>query len=723
VSRTAAIIYGRFFDRLWSYGWWPQLTLLLVVCIAAVSLSAIRFDMSFRPLFVDDGKIAALTDEFEEEFGQISGAWIAAILVGGDWRSPADGALLARITEGVASLPHVAEVISLYKPQAAGSLPPVAQLLTKDARSTVILARLDLPLADLAGRRPVIAAFRAVVSNGLPEGVAVHFTGVSVVEDVYATEVLKSLAVGVGLTITGVALMLWLLWGSMARVLVAMAGTSGATILVLGLMAATGQAITLISSMVPTVIMVIGVADAIHMVGCFDALRRRGRSPREAARLMVQEMAIPCLLTTLTTIGGFIALRAADLPVIREFGIAAVIGIAFAYLCNQVLVPYLVAKHDPVVPVTQAVGARAARRWSAVCGRFAIARAGTVIVCAAVLVVVGLSGLDRLQFDQRFNNELGPGHPVAVDQRLFERDFGGLLGPELVISRRDGQNLLTPESNEALQNFCRTLATDQRVLSVICGSDQVLAHRGASPAAKDPQMGLMSADGRRMVAVVRVGDLGTSGAASLVEHVRETASAMLGPYFELRVVGQWWLAQRGMAGLIDDMVRSFVWAFVLIAPLVLIGLRQGRLALVSVLPNLVPLVVAIGFMAWAGISVRIGTAMVLAIALGIAVDDSLHVLARYRQERCRAGGANYALARTLGRTGPALIATTAVLTVGFLSMLSSGLVAIRDMGMVATVTLIAALFSDLLLLPAQIALLERYRRRRSSQRTAVEGLA
>jgi len=680
VSRTAAIIYGRFFDRLWSYGWWPQLTLLLVVCIAAVSLSAIRFDMSFRPLFVDDGKIAALTDEFEEEFGQISGAWIAAILVGGDWRSPADGALLARITEGVASLPHVAEVISLYKPQAAGSLPPVAQLLTKDARSTVILARLDLPLADLAGRRPVIAAFRAVVSNGLPEGVAVHFTGVSVVEDVYATEVLKSLAVGVGLTITGVALMLWLLWGSMARVLVAMAGTSGATILVLGLMAATGQAITLISSMVPTVIMVIGVADAIHMVGCFDALRRRGRSPREAARLMVQEMAIPCLLTTLTTIGGFIALRAADLPVIREFGIAAVIGIAFAYLCNQVLVPYL-------------------------------------------LVVVGLSGLDRLQFDQRFNNELGPGHPVAVDQRLFERDFGGLLGPELVISRRDGQNLLTPESNEALQNFCRTLATDQRVLSVICGSDQVLAHRGASPAAKDPQMGLMSADGRRMVAVVRVGDLGTSGAASLVEHVRETASAMLGPYFELRVVGQWWLAQRGMAGLIDDMVRSFVWAFVLIAPLVLIGLRQGRLALVSVLPNLVPLVVAIGFMAWAGISVRIGTAMVLAIALGIAVDDSLHVLARYRQERCRAGGANYALARTLGRTGPALIATTAVLTVGFLSMLSSGLVAIRDMGMVATVTLIAALFSDLLLLPAQIALLERYRRRRSSQRTAVEGLA
>ncbi len=109
-------------------------------------------------------------------------------------------------------------------------------------------------------------------------------------------------------------------------------------------------------------------------------------------------------------------------------------------------------------------------------------------------------------------------------------------------------------------------------------------------------------------------------------------------------------------------------------------------------------------MGWAGISVRIGTAMVLAIALGIAVDDSLHVLARYRQERRARGTRPSALTHTVRGTGPALIATTAVLVAGFLSMLTSGLVAIRDMGLVAAVALTGALLADLLLLPTLIGM-------------------
>ena len=100
--------------------------------------------------------------------------------------------------------------------------------------------------------------------------------------------------------------------------------------------------------------------------------------------------------------------------------------------------------------------------------------------------------------------------------------------------------------------------------------------------------------------------------------------------------------------------------------------------------------------------------MVLAIALGIAVDDSLHVLARYRQFGLSGYSQRRVLARTMHRTGPALIATTGVLAAGFLSMLTSGLVAIRDMGVVAVLTLLAALFADLFVLPAQIILASRH---------------
>jgi hypothetical protein len=226
-----------------------------------------------------------------------------------------------------------------------------------------------------------------------------------------------------------------------------------------------------------------------------------------------------------------------------------------------------------------------------------------------------------------------------------------------------------------------------------------------------------------MAVVARVGDLGTDAARHFVRDLERLAGDTLGRTLELEVLGQWWLAQRGMVALIDDMVASFVWAFLLITPLLLIGLRQLGLVLASVVPNILPLVLALGFMGWAGIDVRIGTATVLAIALGIAVDDSLHVLARYRQERRTRGTWPSALSRTVRGTGPALIATTAALIAGFLSMLTSGLVAIRDMGLVAAVALTGALAADLILLPALLATSETIRASSSMRTTRTRMLS
>ena len=256
---------------------------------------------------------------------------------------------------------------------------------------------------------------------------------------------------------------------------------------------------------------------------------------------------------------------------------------------------------------------------------------------------------------------------------------------------------------EDLARFASALRRDMRVLDVAGPAEHWGPGSSTPPygqrvsARQDP---LVAADGRSAAVVVRVGDLGTDAARQFVEALGGTARTALGPGLRADVLGQWWLAQLGMAALIDDMIAGFLWAFVIVTPLVWLGLRGGRLALASVLPNFLPLAVALGFMGWADISVRIGTAMVLAIALGIAVDDSLHVLARYRREHDRRRTVSQALCRTTSRVGPALIATTLVLTAGFMSMTTSGLIAIRDMGVVATVTVGAALFADLLLLPA-----------------------
>jgi predicted RND superfamily exporter protein len=125
-----------------------------------------------------------------------------------------------------------------------------------------------------------------------------------------------------------------------------------------------------------------------------------------------------------------------------------------------------------------------------------------------------------------------------------------------------------------------------------------------------------------------------------------------------------------------------------------------RLFFVGILPNLLPMILALGFMAMTGITVRIGTAMVLAIALGIAIDDTVHFLVGLREATNRGANPANAVRQAMTKAGSGIVYTTVVLVLGFLSMLFNELLAIRDMGLVAAVTIVVALAADLLFAPA-----------------------
>jgi predicted RND superfamily exporter protein len=210
---------------------------------------------------------------------------------------------------------------------------------------------------------------------------------------------------------------------------------------------------------------------------------------------------------------------------------------------------------------------------------------------------------------------------------------------------------------------------------------------------------LLSADSRGTALVVRTTDMGSKRAAEFSQWLQQIAADTLGDDYRIELVGQWWLAQQGMQQIVADMLRSFLTALLLVLPLLGLVLRRWRLFLLSLLPNLIPTIVALGFMALAGINLRIGTAMILAIALGIAVDDTIHFLVRLRNAVGQMNPAD-AVRDSLNHTGKAIVLTTLVLVVGFLTMLSNDLVAIRDMGMVAAVTILAALVADLIVTPA-----------------------
>lgn len=734
----------------------PRGVLLWVGLAVAASLplaAQLRLDMSFRPLFADGEVDAAATREFQAVFGQPSGAYVGVVVEGPEALGAPFVRELHALSTEVEALEHVTEVVSVARlavpvwsggeARGAWAVPAEAfepgggallearlralradpalrrHLVSEDGRKTLLLARLELPLQELEGRSEVIRRFRERVSARLP-GARLHFVGVSVVEEAYARAVLLSLARSLGLTLLALVGVLWLVFRRAAPVVVALAGVAAATPVTAALLGLRGQELTIVNSMVPTMILILGVADAIHMQQAFLPRLRAGVEPPRAVRGMMAEIALPCFLTALTTALGFAALSTARITAIRDFGVNVAVGVGVVYAMNLLLVPTLLGLF-PRERLLPAGGRAWGEGWLHASSRWVRRRPGRVALLFLAASVAAAAAVPRLRVDQRFNEELSHGHPVRAGQALLERELGGFLGPEVSLRRADGASLLDAESLARVRAYRESvlaLPGVQRVESVldylprgVAGEE---ARRGVERLRGDPLLGhrvreVVDAGGRRAVLLVRTADLGTHRAVELGEELRLRAAEHLGTAYRAEVVGEWWLAQRGMDNILRDMLVSFATSCLLVLPLMALALRAPRLVVLSVLPNVLPMAFALAFMAWTGITLRIGTAMILAIALGIAVDDTTHVLVRLKAELARAPSPEAALRAALRATGRPVLYTTVVLVLGFLSMLSNDLRAIRDMGLVAAVTLGVAFLLDVYLVPALFLLLSRRR--------------
>ena len=298
--------------------------------------------------------------------------------------------------------------------------------------------------------------------------------------------------------------------------------------------------------------------------------------------------------------------------------------------------------------------------------RFATARPRHVLVLALVCTTVCCLLIPGLNTDQRFNQELPETHPVNRGQQILERDFGGFLGPEISIRRKDRASIVDDESLRQLDGFVkalRELPETEHVWSVRDILPRQIPESEKSAAIsimrEDPVITLhvrelINEAQDRLAVIVRIGDVGTRRAGNYHATIKRLAIDLWGPAFEVEVVGQWWLAQHGMRLLLRDMLTSFATAIFIVMPLLWLALRERRLFIAASIANVLPLLLPLAFMAATGITLRIGTAVVLAIALGIAVDNTLHIILRLRRQLSDDGDMMTEVSNALHSTGRAV---------------------------------------------------------------------
>lgn len=610
------------------------------------------------------------------------------------------------------------------------------QIVSADGRAGALVVHLADSRGALAER--VLDALRAHLARWERQGFRFALVGGPVEFVVAGRELDRDARTLTPLIVGLVALVLAALFRAPGAAAVAL-GTVGLALLwTLGLQGWLGWPRNSFSQVLPPLLLVIGVCDTVHLMAAYgERLSARGgegagRAADRAARKAslaeaARRVATPCLYTSLTTAAGFASFAGGELQSLARFGLVAAFGVLAALLTTFAMVPLV----SSALPARWMLGSRRVEGWGPRGARLAgwvARRRGAVLAAAAALLALGVVGATRLQVEARFEDLYGEQSQVV----RWAREASAWLRPaetlEVAVELPAGVGPADPRALRVLRRVeaLAELEGLERPLSVLALmrtlNDRVhhepLALDGPEVDAErlvglqrllrleEPELlGLFArraGDGRRAAlrVVFQAGKLPQAELRTLLRRVDARLALALPPGYGASVAGPLATVGRMLDAIRATQLRSFAFALAAVGALVALLFRSLRFGALALVPTLLPVVLTLGVMGAAGVPLDVGTAMVAAVILGLAVDDAIHLLAAIR--RHEAGGAPPAAATVHGLSDVcgALVTTSAALAAGFLAIALMPWHTLAEFGGVCALAIAGALASDLLVLPA-----------------------
>ncbi|TDJ78938.1 MAG: hypothetical protein E2O39_01155 [Planctomycetota bacterium] len=585
------------------------------------------------------------------------------------------------------------------------------QILSEDGRTALVIARLagdNLPLGTI---RPLVDSIRvAIAQSGADVRMAARLTGVPPLRveifDTIRDEQILFTAIG---SILGL-LVGFLVFHRPGPVLITSAASILAGVWAFGGLGIVGEPVNLLNSSLPMLIMVIALTDAVHLM--MDILHSRGAGvPRiQAGRDAIRRLGTACFLTSLSTAVGFGSLAVSRIFVIRQFGIAFACAVMFAFVSVLTIVPLcssIVLRDDARSGFTP--------RWSGLrrpAETFVRQVVGHArpIAALGVAATLGLFALSmRLTPDNRLTESTPRGSEAVAALMHCEEAFGGAVRAGVLCE-------WTPAIEATSDEVLDVIASVRGILDkhpFTHGPLSVLDLLELVPGAGTPAQKLallppelvrrfFRPDLGRAFITARIPDEGTAVAEPALAQIEVQLDEVRArhPDFRLDLTGTGFVARRNINVMIEDFSKGLLLAAFVILGVITLAFRSLRLGLISILPNAFPLVLAAGALVVLGRELQIASAIAFTVCLGIAVDDTIHFLARYQRELKGTDDVGEAVVRAfLGVSGPMLI-TTSILLAGFAILFLSSIPTTQLFAGLCMLGMAAALVGDLVLLPA-----------------------
>jgi predicted RND superfamily exporter protein len=431
---------------------------------------------------------------------------------------------------------------------------------------------------------------------------------------------------------------------------------------------------------------------------------------------------------------GFSSLAISRIEPLRHFGLYSAIGIGFGYVLAITLIPIGFSVGDTKSFSLDRPSSDIFLKFLSRINVLDRTRKGVILFLSILVLSLGFYGSTRIRLETDLGKFFGNDFKGYSDILYIEKKFGGVAPVYTVIDSRQEDGLKDPELLRAIDRFCEHLRQQDGVDKVIAASD-LIKHMNYRFHDSDPEYRVIPDDRRRIAELLLMASMSDEGdmlsrffddaysktsitiryrhrELHRIDGLNKTIRSYLrtDPTFregtKSYTTGTTIMFANTMVPILDGLYQSLFVASGAIFVLMILLFRSLRIALISMIPNLVPILLTLGTMGLLGIPLNIATAPVAAIALGIAVDDTIHFLVRFKREFDKAQDYATAVENTLRSVGKPILVTTIVLTAGFCIFLFSNFQPTQNLGVLISFAVVSAVFADLIVLPVLLLLLK-----------------
>ncbi|MDO5510770.1 MAG: MMPL family transporter [Weeksellaceae bacterium] len=567
-------------------------------------------------------------------------------------------------------------------------------------------------------------------------GIPLYLSGMPVIRTMNSEQVKGETILFISASLLVTSIIFFLFFRSFRATLVAISVVLSAVIVCFALLSILDYDITILTALVPPLVVVIGIPNCIYMLNKYQLEYKKHQNKIKALQRMIIQIGNAAILTNLTTAFGFFTFVFTDSSTLQEFGIIASLSIVGVFILSFLILPAVYSYMPP--PKERHLKHHRKNLINTILHSmedWVFNHRKFVYIITASILLISITGIFFIQKSGNLLDDMSKKAKFYEDIQFFDEQFGGVLPLEIMVNSNQAQGISSINSLERMDRmseYIDSLDISSKTLSIAelvkfakqgyYGNDpefynlptnqerpfilnEIRQSQGEGNLLKSYVDSTLSR--ARMTTMIE--NMESSQMESVISDIQTRLTEIFPPErYETYVTGMAFVFMKGTDYLTTNLFISLSLAIFMIAVFMAIMFRSVQMIFIAIIPNFLPLLATAGLMGYLGVALKPSTILVFSIAFGIAVDDTIHFLAKYRQELKKNRG-NIALAvkNSIDEVGSSMFYTSVVLFAGFAIFLFSGFMGIVALGGLVAFTLFIAMLSNLIVLPSLLMSYEK----------------